>query len=76
MFMVDTNLYRNYMTYENKENAMLYVEMNKALYGLLQSALLFYKKLKKDLEAYGFVINTNDPCLENAMIEIHQMTVM
>ena len=28
--------------------------MNKALYGLLQSALLFYKKLRKDLEGYDF----------------------
>ena len=41
------------MTYENKGNAMLYVEMEKALYGLLQSALIFYNKLRKYLEAYG-----------------------
>ena len=49
--------------------------MNKALYGLLQSALLFYKKLRRDLEEYGFVINPYDPCVENAMIYGHQMTV-
>jgi len=42
--------------------------MNKALYGLLQSASLFYKKLRKDLERYGFVINPYDPCVANAMI--------
>ena len=54
---------------------MLYVETNKDLYGLLQNALIFYRKLRKYLEAYGFVINTYDPCVANVMIESHQMTV-
>ena len=54
---------------------MLYVQMNKALYGLLQSALLFYKKLQRDLEGYGFVINPYDPCVANTTINGHQMTV-
>ena len=73
--MVATKLYRKYLTYDSKGNAMFYVEMNKALYGLLQSALLFYKKFRKYLEAYGFVINTYDLCVANDMIEIHQMMV-
>jgi len=70
MVMVDPKLYRKYVTYEcnSKGNAMLYVQMNKALYSLLQSALLFYKKLRKDLEGYGFKINPYDPCVANAMI--------
>ena len=49
--------------------------MNTVFYGVLQSALLFYKKLRKDFEAYGFVIVSYDPCVANAMIESHQMTV-
>ena len=73
--MVDLKQYRKYVTYDSKGNAMLYVEMNKALYGLLQSALLLCKKLRKYLEAYGFVINTYGPCVANAMIESHQMMV-
>ena len=68
ILMVDTKLYRKYGTYDKKGNAMLYVETNKALYGPLKSALFFYKKLSKDLKAYGFVINTYDPCVVNAMI--------
>ena len=75
MVMVDLKQYRKYMTYDSKENAMLYVEMDKSLYGLLKSALLFCKKLRKYLEAYGFVINTYGPCVANAMIESHQMMV-
>ena len=54
MVMVNPNLYRKYVTYNSKGNSMLYVETNKALYGLLQSALLFCKKLRKYLEANGF----------------------
>jgi len=76
MVMVDPGLYRKCITYDSKGNTMLYVQMNKALYGLLQSAPLFYKKLRKDLEGYGFVINPYDPCVTNAMINVgHQMTV-
>ena len=75
MVTVDLNLYQKYVTYDNKGNAMLYVKMNKALYGLLQSALLFYKKLMKNIKAYGFVINPYDLCVANDLIESHQMRV-
>ena len=48
---------------------------NKALYGLLRSALLFYKKLVGDLEGNGFVLNPYDPCVANKVINGAQMTV-
>ena len=54
---------------------MLYVKMSKALYDMLKLALWFYKKLKKDIEAYGFVINPYDPCVANATINGKQMNV-
>ena len=50
---VDPKLYRKYVTYDTKGVPLMYVKLNKALYGLLKSALLFYKKLVADLEAYG-----------------------
>ena len=31
----------------------------------MRSALLFYKKFKSELEAYGFVMNPYDPCVFN-----------
>ena len=34
-----------------------YVKIQKALYGMLKSALLFYCKLQKDLENMGFKVN-------------------
>eukprot|EP00804_Cyclotella_cryptica_P008705 CCRYP_018534-RA/>CCRYP_018534-RA protein AED:0.44 eAED:0.44 QI:0/-1/0/1/-1/0/1/0/198 len=50
--------------------------MQKAMYGLLRSALLFYLKLRKDLEAFGFMINDYDPCIANKMVNGTQMTVV
>ncbi len=43
---------------------MYYVKLPKALYGLMRASLLFYRKLHKELEEYGFVINWYDPCVE------------
>ena len=49
MVQVAPNLYRKYITVDRKGTAILYVKMQKALYGLLRSALLFYnKKLMAD----------------------------
>ena len=45
-----------------------------ALYVLLISALLFYRKLVKYIEAYVFQINPYDPCMANKMINDKQMT--
>ncbi|KAL7570585.1 hypothetical protein ACA910_017636 [Epithemia clementina (nom. ined.)] len=56
-------------------NKILYVIVTKAIYGMLISALLFYKKLKKDLEEIGFEVNPYDPCIANRMINGKQHTV-
>jgi len=55
--------------------AILYVHVLKALYGMLVSAMLFYKKLKNDLIGCGFKVNPYDPCVANKMVRGRQMTV-
>ncbi len=45
MVQVAPNLYRKYITVDRKGMAILYVKMQKAIHGLLRSALLFYNKL-------------------------------
>ena len=75
MVMVDPKIYQKYVTYDSKGVPLMYVKTNKALYGLLRSALLFYRKLVGDLEAYGFKLNPHDPCVANTMINGKQMTV-
>ena len=49
-------IYQEYVVNE-KEQKVLYVCIMKAIYGLLVSAMLFYRKLKVDLTNYGFEIN-------------------
>ena len=67
-------LYKDYVTYENGI-PVIFVELLKALYGLLESSFLFYKKLSKDLKDDGFKINPYDPCVANKMVEEKQLTV-
>ncbi len=71
---VAPKLYEPFVTKECG-HTVLYVELLKALYGCIESPLLFYRKLRKDLESQGFVVNPYDPCVANKMIDGKQMTV-
>jgi hypothetical protein len=75
MVQIDPELYGKYVVMEGKQK-VLYVKAQKACYGLLRSSLLFYLKLKGDLESLGFEFNPYDPCTANKMIDGHQMTVV
>ena len=48
--------------------SILYVRLKKALYGLLRSSLLFYRKICGELEAYCFKISPYDPCAGKKMV--------
>ena len=74
MVAADPALYRKYVKYKDGK-AILYMQLEKALYGCLKSALLFYEKLVADLEDYGFEINPYDPCVANKMVNGSQLTV-
>ncbi len=77
MVQVDPNLYQKYIIYNKNNQALLYVKLSKAIYGLLKSALLFYKKIVANLQNYEapFVINPYDPCVANTIINGKQMTI-
>ena len=53
------------MAVDKKGTKILYVRLQKALYGLMRASLLFYRKLRKEFEAWGFTINPYDPCVAN-----------
>jgi hypothetical protein len=73
---VDPEKYKPYLTMEGK-NQVLYVELNKALYGTLQAALLFWKNLTGFLiKELGFVLNKYDRCVANKMIKGKQCTII
>ena len=53
---------------------MLYAQIEKAVHGMLREALLFYRKLRADLEDMGFEINPYDPCVANKIVNGSQCT--
>ena len=65
MVAVNPKLYRKYVCKDKRGKPVLYAELFKSLYGLMRSVLLFYRKLKKELEEYGFELNPYDPCVAN-----------
>jgi hypothetical protein len=48
----------------------------KALYGTLRAALLFWQRLLSMLKNWGFIINPCDQCVGNKMIKGSQCTVL
>ena len=71
---MDYEKYGDFVTQERGQ-PVLYVKMNKALYGMIQSSLLYYRKFRKDIESIGFKVNPYDPCVANRMVNKKQHTV-
>jgi len=77
MIQIVPAVYRKYVTADRKGTMILYVKLQKVLYGLMRASLLFYRKLRKEFEQYGLVINPYDPCV--AIVETKsgkQLTVV
>ena len=66
--------YSKFVTYKNGQR-VIYIELDKAPYGTVQAALLFWKKLSGYLEKNGFVANPYDMCVMNRMINGKQITI-
>ena len=75
MVAIDPKMYRKYVMTGRSGKPMLYVQLYKSVYGLLRSALLFYRKLKAELVEYGFKMNPYDPCTANMDTPSGQLTV-
>ena len=63
--------YREYVDHKGR----LWVVLLKAMYGCVQSAYLFYKKLKGVLLDLGFVENAVSECVFNTIVDGSQCTV-
>jgi hypothetical protein len=74
MVKTDSKIYQKYVTIETGKQS-LYLRLQKALCGMMKSALLFYRKLIKEQKEMGFEINPYDPCMANKLVEGNQMTV-
>ncbi len=68
MVKTDPKIHQKYVTIE-KGRQVLYLRLQKALYGMIKSTLLFYRKLIKELKEMGFEINPYDPCVANKLVD-------
>jgi hypothetical protein len=75
--LVDINpeLYGPAVVMENRKK-VIYVEVLKAIYGVLEAALLWYKTFRKDLKDNGFIFNPYDPCVANKKVQGSQQTIV
>ena len=71
---LDPTSYASKVVYEGKSK-VLYLEVLRAIYGMLVASLLWYRKIKADLEQEGFKFNPYDQCIENFTYKNHQQTI-
>ena len=71
---LDPTRYSNKVVYE-KGKKVLYLEVLKAICGILIASLLWHWKFRSDLESEGFVFNTYDPCVANRVRHTYQQTI-
>ena len=73
---LEPSLYRKHIWHNQKGKPMLYLQLKKALYGMLQVALLFRKLLSSTLQEWGFKIKEHDQFVANKIIKGKQCTII
>ena len=74
LIKMDPIVYLDKVVYE-KGKKVLYLQVLRALYGMLVAALEWYKKIKTDLERIGFKFNLYDGCVANRVVDGNQQTL-
>jgi hypothetical protein len=67
--------YKKFVTHENGKR-VLYLQLLKALYGCVQSALLWYDLFTNTLKDDGFELNPYDACVANKIVNGKQCTIV
>ena len=67
--------YTPFIHYENGKK-VLYLKVLRALYGCIESAMLWYNLFAKSLQTLGFEINPYDKCVANKYINGKQCTIV
>ena len=66
--------YKKYVVHVNGKK-VLYLRVLRALYGCLESAMLWYKLYSETLQKMGFILNPYDGCVANKVINGKQCTI-
>jgi hypothetical protein len=72
MAKTDPKLYRKYLV-DKKGKKVLYLCLQKVLYGMMKSTLIFYQKLVSELRSMGVIINPYDFCIANKIVNGNQL---
>ena len=75
MVLVVLWIYRLFVTYGKNGEEILYVTLQRAIYGCMRSALLFYLKLLSNMEGLEFRINPLYMCVANNVTNGKHMTI-
>ena len=67
--------YKKYVCYENGMKT-LYLKLLRALYGCIESALLWYELFTSKLQKMGFALNAYDKCVANKVVNEKQCTIL
>ena len=66
--------YQSLVVMENGSK-VIYLNILRAIYGMLEASLLWYRKFRGDLVKIGFEFNPYDPCVANRIVNNKQHTV-
>jgi hypothetical protein len=66
--------YRKFVVLENGKR-VIYTVVLRAIYGMLESSLMWYNQFRGDLEGIGFEFNAYDPCIANRVVNGKQQTI-
>ena len=72
LLSVDPEKYGPFVHVGRDGKKRIYVELLKALYGCIRSALLWFNHLSGSLKQIGFTPNAYNPCVMNKVIEGQQ----
>ena len=67
--------YKEYVIQEGKHR-VLYMQLNKALYGCMKSAIIWYDTFVGTLKDLDFKLNPYDPCVANLTIDGSTLTIV
>ena len=75
LLIQSNNKYAKYVHITKQGKKLVFLKLDKAIYGTVKAARLFFENLSGKLSDYGFTSNPYDVCVMNKMINDKQCTV-
>jgi hypothetical protein len=66
---------KEYILYVNEDGSII-VQLDKALYGCVESALVWYEHIRDTLISFGYELNPMEPCCFNKTVNGSQCTIV